>query len=100
MDERARCRVLARRDGVSPRLMRRQMKQHVADSAGRLRNPQLFSRDLDVKSVSCAWHGDRNRSAPRPKEVPMLTKMKVALALCGSILVGGVGLAAAQGFGG
>lgn len=30
----------------------------------------------------------------------MLTKMKVALALCGSILVGGVGLAAAQGFGG
>lgn len=30
----------------------------------------------------------------------MLTKMKVALALCGSILVGGVGLAAAQGAGG
>ena len=30
----------------------------------------------------------------------MLTKMKVALALCGSLLVGGAGLAAAQGFGG
>ena len=30
----------------------------------------------------------------------MLTKMKVALALCGSLLVGGVGLAAAQGFSG
>jgi len=27
----------------------------------------------------------------------MLTKMKIALALCGSLLVGGVGLAAAQG---
>jgi len=30
----------------------------------------------------------------------MLTKVKVAIALCGSLLVGGVGLAAAQGFGG
>jgi len=30
----------------------------------------------------------------------MLTKMKIAIALCGSLLVGGVGLAAAQGFGG
>jgi Ca2+-binding EF-hand superfamily protein len=30
----------------------------------------------------------------------MLTKMKVALALCGSLLVGGAGLVAAQGFGG
>jgi hypothetical protein len=30
----------------------------------------------------------------------MLTKMKIALALCGSLLVGGVGLAAAQGVGG
>ncbi len=29
----------------------------------------------------------------------MLTKMKVALALCGSLLVGGVGLAAAHPFG-
>ncbi len=27
----------------------------------------------------------------------MLTKMKIALALCGSLLVGGVGIAAAQG---
>lgn len=30
----------------------------------------------------------------------MLTKVKVALALVGSLLVGGVGIAAAQGFGG
>jgi hypothetical protein len=30
----------------------------------------------------------------------MLTKMKIALALCGSLLVGGVGIAAAQGFDG
>jgi len=29
----------------------------------------------------------------------MLTKMKIALALCGSLLVGGVGIAAAQGVG-
>ena len=29
----------------------------------------------------------------------MLTKMKIALALCGSLLVGGVGIAAAQGIG-
>jgi hypothetical protein len=30
----------------------------------------------------------------------MLTKMKIALALCGSLLVGGVGVAAAQGWNG
>jgi len=30
----------------------------------------------------------------------MLTKMKIALALCGSLLVGGVGIAAAQGLNG
>ena len=30
----------------------------------------------------------------------MLTKVKVALVLCGSLLAGGAGLAAAQGFGG
>lgn len=30
----------------------------------------------------------------------MLTKMKIALAVCGSLVAGGVGVAAAQGFGG
>ena len=30
----------------------------------------------------------------------MLTKMKIALAVCGSLIAGGVGLSAAQGFGG
>jgi hypothetical protein len=30
----------------------------------------------------------------------MLTKTKIALAVCGSLMAGGVGLAAAQGFGG
>jgi EF hand domain-containing protein len=30
----------------------------------------------------------------------MLTKMKIALAVCGSLVAGGVGLAAAQGFNG
>jgi len=30
----------------------------------------------------------------------MLTKMKIALAVCGSLVAGGVGIAAAQGFGG
>jgi hypothetical protein len=65
----------------------------------KLQGSQNDPRDLHGVSTAYARHARRN-NARVTKEVSMLTKMKVALALCGSLLVGGIGIAAAQGSGG
>src|SRR5262249_12539756 len=64
-----------------------------AESAGRLRVSQDDRSDLHAHSTSYARHAGGN-SGGQTKEVPMLTKVKLALVLCG-LVAGGAGLAAA-----